>query len=104
MNIKTILSALAVLFTLVTAVIGADHYLAKSTELHATNLRLDYKINQDIRNDTRDEIYKIEKQYGKDETKMPELIRSRYRYLKVTLKEVNNILEQIRNAQLKKGS
>ena len=104
MNIKTILSALAVLFTLVTAVIGADHYLAKSTELHATNLRLDYKINQDIRNDTTTQIYEIEKEYGTDEVKMPELIRKRYRDLKTTLRDVSKALEQIRNVQLKKGS
>lgn len=104
MNIKTILTSLAILFTLVSAVIGAEHYLAKSSELHSTNLRLDYKINKDIRRDTKDQIYEIEKEYGTDESKMPEIIRNRYRELKDTLKEVIKILEQIKNVQLQKGS
>jgi len=104
MNIKTIVGAIAVLFTIVSAVIGAEHYLAKSSELHATNLRLDYKINQDIRNDITAQIYEIEKQYGTDEAQMPEIIRKRYRELKNTLKSVEKALEQIRNVQIQKGS
>ncbi|MBW2178764.1 MAG: hypothetical protein JRG81_00085 [Deltaproteobacteria bacterium] len=104
MNIKTVLGSVVILISIVTAVVGAEKYLAKASELHATNLRLDYKINRDIRNDTATQIYDIEKQYGTDETKMPEIIRKRYRDLKDTLKAVEKALEQIRNIQLQKGS
>ena len=100
---KTTLTTIAVLFTIVSAVIAADHYLAKSSELYAVNLRLDYKINQDIRNDILTQIYEIEKQHGTNPALMPELIAKRYKELQATLKQVENALEQIRNVQLKKG-
>jgi len=103
LNIKSILGSVVVLITIASAVIAADHYLAKSYELIATNLRLDYKINKDIKRDVSNEIYAIEKRYGLDVSKMPELIRNRYLELKDDLKEIIKIMDEIRKNQMKKG-
>jgi len=104
LTVKSILSSVVVLITIASGVVAADRYLAKASELYATNLRLDYKINKDVRNDTLEQIYEIEKEYGIDINKMPEIVKKRYFHLKVILNEIEKLLEQIRQTQIQKGS
>lgn len=105
MSINKILTALAVVCTLVAAVFAATTYFASASDLRATNQRLEYKIRGDQILDLENQIFIIETRHninvpGKTPIPMtPDNLKT-YHRLKKTLER----LYKEQEALLQKGS
>lgn len=91
-NLKKYLAIAVSILVLISAIVGANEYLAKASELELVSMRLDQKILNDRLYNLQNRVWAIEDRYGKDVSKMPENVRIEYRRL---LREIEKIKRQL---------
>lgn len=95
-NLKKYLTIAVSILVFVSAIVGANEYLAKASELELISMRLDQKILNDRLYNLQNRVWAIEDRYGTDVTKMLENIRTEYRRLLREIEELKRRLSSMK--------
>lgn len=95
-SLKKYLTIAVSVLVLISAIVGANEYLAKASELELVSMRLDQKILSDRLYNLQSRVWAIEDRYGSDITKMPENIREEYRCLLREIEELKRRLSSMK--------